>query len=152
MNNPYRPPQTHVADSRQSDEPRPGSIKLALVMIGLWLLVQSYHQLGRLEQVNTGEMSPLGWMIDWVWVGALAATGFLIARGRGWARWVLLAFALVELYQFADALLFISMFEEGALGEFFETSQLVILPMGPLVSVAAVILVFGPGRGWFNRV
>jgi hypothetical protein len=150
MNSPYEPPKARVAD-RQSGEPLPGSIKLALVMIGLLMLVECYHQLGRLEQVNTGEMSPLGWLIGWVWVGALAVTGLLIARSHGWARWVLLAFALLELYQFADALLFISMFQEGAIGEFFDKSQLVVLPMGSLFSVAAVILVFGPGRGWFNR-
>ena len=145
--NRYAAPKAPVSH----DEPRPGAINLALFLIALWMLVECYHQFMRLGDVNRGEMSMLRWVVDWIWVALIVVTGLLVAHGRGWARWVLLAFALYDLYGLGDALLFMSMFEDGDVGEFFPMHSRVMLWMGPLCSVAATILVFGPGRGWFQR-
>jgi hypothetical protein len=151
MNNLYEPPRARVEDTRTDPGPRPNSIKLALVLIALFALAECYHQFMRLGDVNRGELSGLEWAADWVWVAAIVVTGLLVARGTGWARWVLLALALYKLYELADALLFMSMFEDGTIGEFFPMHSRVMLWVGPLSAVGATILVFGPGRGWFQR-
>jgi len=148
MGNRYSAPRARVAESLE--EPRPGAVKLALVLIALFVLVACYQQIMDFSDVNNGEMSGLAWLVDWLWVVAIAVTGFLIAKSRRWARWVLLFFALRELYHLGDAMLFLSMFEDGDAREFFGTRSLVMLPLASLFSVGATILVFGPGRGWFE--
>jgi hypothetical protein len=149
--NPYKPPGSRVTEARGADEPRPGAIKLALILIVLWTMVECYHQFMRHDDVLRGDMSRADWMFDWIWIVLIAVTGFLIARGEGWARWVLLAFALYDLYELFDALLFMSAFEDGDIGAFIPMHSRVMLWTGPLCSLLANILVFGPGRGWFDR-
>jgi hypothetical protein len=153
MNNHYKPPNARLADSRGVvAESRPRSINIALVLIALFVLVECYHQVMRLSDFNRGEISGLSWLVDWVWVGVIIATGFLVARGTGWARWVLLALMLWQILQLADSLLFLSSFESGAdVRAFVDPVALWMLPMSSIFSLAATILVFGPGRGWFNR-
>jgi len=151
MNNRYQAPKSRVDDSLRASEPRPGAIKLAVVLIASFALVECYHQFMRLSEVNNGEISGLQWLVDWIWVVIIVVTAFLIARGKGWARWVLLALTLYDLYELADALLFMSMVEVGNSMFFVPMHSRVMLWMGPLFSTAATILVFGPGRGWFQR-
>lgn len=148
----YNPPKTRVADPRPSDlEPRPRSIKIALVLIMLFALVECYHQFMRLDLVKTAEISGVEWLSDWIWVGVILVAGILIARGRGWARWILLALMLHQLYQFGDALLFLSFVPPENMSMFVSPVSLWILPLSSLFSLGAVILVFGPGRAWFRR-
>lgn len=153
MNDLYKPPKARVADSRGVvAESRPRPINIALVLVALFVLVESYHQVMRLSDFNRGEISGLSWLVDWIWVGIIIATGFLIARGKGWARWVLLALMLWQLFQLADSLLFLSSFESGAdVRAFVDPVALWMLPMSSIFSLGAVILVFGPGRAWFSR-
>lgn len=148
MSNRYRAPGTRVAES--SEEPRPGAIKLALILIVLFGLVAGYNQFMDLSDVRNGELSGLEWLVDWRWVVAMAVTGFLIAQGRRWARWVLLFVALRELYHLGNAMLFVSMFENDDAREIFGARTLVMMPLASLFSLGATILVFGPGRGWFE--
>jgi hypothetical protein len=152
MSNPYKAPKARVENTRQAElEPRPVSIDLALVLITLFVLVECYHQVMRLGDVNNGELSGLRWLVDWIWVVVIVVTAVLIARGKSWSRWVLLALALYDLYELADALLFMSMFEAGTIGDFIPVHSRVMLWIGPLCATAATILVFGPGRGWLRR-
>jgi hypothetical protein len=153
MQTPYRPPTARVADpGSSSSEPRPGAIKLALALIAVFVLVECYHQVASLPAVDRAEISALQWLIDWLWVVAIAVAGLMIAKGRNWARWVLLALTLRALYHFSDAMLFISMFEAGdsLLDEFATPFNRFMIYMGPLCAVGATILLFGPGRGWFG--
>ncbi len=109
------------------------------MLIALVTLVEVFHQLAPIRGLNSDEFFVLKWFIDWIWIGAVAVTGWLIARGHGWARWLLVAIAAYEVFNL------------GAIGDSLDSSRIVYFPVGPLFSVAAVILVFGPGRGWFNR-
>jgi hypothetical protein len=149
---PYRPPKARVEDTGPVElGPRPLSIRIALVLIVLFALVAGYHQFMRVSDVNTGEISGLRWVVDWFWSVAIVVTAFLIARAQGWARWVLLALALYDLYELADALLFMSLIDDGSSIFFVPMHGWVMLWMGQLSAVGATILVFGPGRGWFQR-
>jgi hypothetical protein len=146
MGNRYQPPRARVADTGAMIRPR--SINVALASIGLVVLVECYHQVMNLSEVSNGERSGLSWVVDWIWVAAVIIAGFFIARGRNWARWVLGIITLHVIYEYLDARLFISSFGEG-IEEFVAPFSLWILPMSSLFAVAATILVFGPGRGWF---
>lgn len=152
MNNPYEAPKARVTDAPPAEAgPRPRSINVALVLIALFVVVECYHQVMRLADVNRGELSALGWLVDWIWVGVIVVVGYLIARGKGWARWVLVALMLWHLYQLANAWLFLSSFDPGMGSMFVDPVSLWMVPMSSLFSLGAVILVFGPGRGWFSR-
>ena len=147
---PYRPPASRVADSRTSaDGPRPGAINLALVLVALLVLVECYHQVKNLTEVDDGEMSALAWVMDGAWVVAIIVAGIFIARGRNWARWVLGIITLHVIYEYLDSRLFVSSFGP-AIGEYFEPLTLWILPVPSLCAVGATILNFGPGRRWFE--
>jgi hypothetical protein len=151
-NNQYKPPQARVADPLPSARgPRPVSIWIALALIVLFVLVECYHVFARMGLVNSGDISGAAWLGEWILVGLIVAVGIFIARGRGWARWVLLAMMLYQLYQLADALLFLSYVEPGSMSLFMDPVALWMLPLSALFSLGAVILVFGPGRGWFSR-
>jgi len=148
---PYRPPAARVSDSRTSAVgPRPGAINLALALVALLVLVECYHQVKNLSEVDVGEMSALAWVMDGLWVVAIIVAGFFIARGRNWARWILGIITLHVIYEYVDARLFVSSFGPG-IGEFFDPLSLWILPLPSLFAVGATILNFGPGRAWFQR-
>jgi hypothetical protein len=149
VGNRYQPPRTRVADAGAKIRPR--SINAALVLVGLLVLVECYHQVMNLSEVGNGEMSGVAWIADWIWVAAIIVAGFFIARGRDWARWVFGIITLHVIYEYLDARLFIASFGEGV-EEFVAPFSLWILPMSSLFAVAAIILVFGPGRAWFERV
>ena len=150
--NQYNPPKTRVADPRAATfESLPGPIKIALVLIFLWVLVECYHQYMRLELYRTAAISGLEWLGDCIWIGVIAATGILIQRGQGWARWVLVLLMLYQFYQLGDALLFLSFVPMEDMSMFASPVNLFVLPLPSLFSLGAVILVFGPGRGWFTR-
>ena len=147
MSNQYRPPHARVADPAAGARPR--SIDAALVFIGMLVLVECYHQVMNLREVHNGEMSGLAWVVDWIWVVAIIASGIFVARGRNWARWVFAIITLHVIYEYLDARLFLSGFGDGA-AEFFDPFSLWILPMSSLFAIGATILSFGPGRAWFR--
>ena len=152
MPNPYTPPKTPVADRIADAGPRPIAVTIALLCIGLLVLAECYHQVMRLTDVNEGEISGLSWLVDWLWVVGVLVIGLLIARGRSWARWALAAYMLVQFYQLADAWLFLSGFESTeAMSYFLGPAAMWMLPTPSVLSLIAVILVFGSGRRWFQR-
>lgn len=146
MSNRYSPPKVRVMDSSVT---RPRIINLALVLVALLVLVECYHQVMNLREVNEGEMSGLAWVMEGVWVVASIVAGIFIARGRNWARWVFGIITLHEIYEYLDARLFISSFGPD-IGEFFDPFSLWVLPMSSLCAVGATILMFWPGRRWFE--
>jgi len=146
MSNRYSPPKVRVMDSSVT---RPRVINLALLLVALLVLVECYHQVMNLREVNYGEMSGLAWVMEGVWVVAIIVAGVFIARGRNWARWVFGIITLHEIYEYLDARLLISSFGPDV-GEFVDPFSLWILPMSSLCAVGATILIFGPGRAWFE--
>lgn len=147
MSNQYRAPLARVADPGTPTRPR--SINLALALVGLLVLVECYHQVMSLREVNDGEMSGVAWVADALWIVAIIVCGIFIARGRNWARWVFVLITLHEIYEYLDARLFLSAFD-GPAAEFFDPVALWILPLSSLFSAGATVLNFGPGRGWFR--
>jgi hypothetical protein len=152
MDNRYEPPKTRVADQSADSGPRPTTVKIALFLVGLLIFVECHHQITGLTEFNDGEISGLRWLVDWLWVVGLIVISVLIARGRSWARWALAAYVLVQLYQFADALAFLSGFgSTEAISDFMGTVAMWMLPLSAMISLTAAILLFGPGRRWFVR-
>lgn len=152
MSNPYTPPKARVADRLVDPGPRPRAVTIALCLVGLLVLVECYHQVSRLTDMNEGEISGLSWLADWLWPVGVLVIAVLIARGRSWARWALAAYMLMQFYQFADAWLFLSGFESTeAVSYYMGRVAMWMLPTPSLLSLIAVILVFGPVRRWFQR-
>lgn len=147
MNNPYEAPKSRVSTA----EPMPGALKIALALIALLTLMQCFFQFTRHGAVLNGEISGVRWIAGWIWAVIIAGTGVLIAYGTRWARWLLAALAVFDIYLLWDALRIVSMLNDGSDSYFIPTQQLAFLWLGPLLTVAATILVFGPGRRWSRR-
>lgn len=150
--NPYLPPKAIVADvSNEAPMVRPRSVSLALILIGArWMLGLGFA-LGTLPDLGA---SNLGFAFSGAAFATLmtAALFWFIAQGRNWARIVYLVLTLIALLQLSFAVFGMRYVPEGVelrSGGFpYEWLATRVLP--PLISLAAVVLLFGPGRAWFR--
>lgn len=151
MNDPYKAPDSRVSDApRAAAGPRPTPITVALVLLALLVVLKCREQFSYLEGVRNGEMSALAWLVNCFWIVAIVVCGWMIARGRNWARWVFFLVAMNLIYQYALSRLSMSGF-----GSTFDLSMYVVslwlARLVPLLAVGVLFLVFVPGRGWFGR-
>jgi hypothetical protein len=149
--NPYLPPRTAVADPVVGDlGSRPIAINVALLLIAAKAL------LGLGVLVNF----PFGMPVTQLLVGLMPAVisiafaimlGWFIARGRNWARILYLVLTILSLLWLAMAIG--SQFAQPA-GVTMRSSISLWSVMTTFVpralSIAVVVLLFGPGRAWFR--
>lgn len=92
MHSPYQPPQARVADVQPLESRvRPRSATIALCLYGLYIASQVYRLRFPLEQVRTGEISGLAFLLHLAAIGLLIVVGVLLAMRVSWARWGLVA-------------------------------------------------------------
>jgi hypothetical protein len=99
------------------------------------------------EFVHLTEGSPVLFSAAF-WVVALTALIFLMERGRSWARWLLLVLTAWSWLQLSLALLAPLPAGVSNLPNLVHAIRSVA---ADLCLLAAVILVFVPGRAWFRR-
>jgi len=143
VDNAYKPPDAPVADPplpAVKVARRPWPISLASILI-LAAIIDAGARLGRGNQLDLG--------VGMFWIGALVFLALMIERRRNWARWVLVAVAAWNLLKLILAVAAPSvpagvhlMIDYGAVAR--EAAATLCL-------VAAVVLVFVPGRAWFER-
>ena len=89
------------------------------------------------------------WLLALFWLLALLSLAlnvvlaWKIARGRNWARVVLLVLQIIVLGNLLRTLL-----EQHGF-TIFPSETLVMLFLRPALAIVALVLVFGPGRAWF---
>lgn len=148
MRTPYSPPHSPVADapSPQSGV-RPRSATIALILFGLFVVARCYQLRFPLEQVRTGEISGLMFLLYLAVIAFFIVIGILLAKRRGWARWPLIVIAAWQVYDL----------NRGIRDLMEAMDHLVFGPVDIIVWLApaaclagAVILIFGPARAWFS--
>ena len=147
MENPYRPPQSIVADAKEAPRaPRPPGITRAVIAFWIsWGLGLLSLLPGVREGVWNEAEVPLAISIT---LGVVLAvfSGWLIlmvSRGRNWARWTLVIYTAVSwllLLADPDALQ-----AQGALAVAIDGLTLVI------EIYACLRLLFGEGAEWFRK-
>lgn len=143
MDNAYRPPNAPVAD------PPPPAVKLPRrpwpITLASVTLVAAI--LDACVQLNRGDHFDVGFRA--FWIGMMGFLALMIERRRNWARWVLMAIAVWNLLKLASWLIAPNTPE----GVVFVVDYVALAHecAVELCLVAATVLVFLPGRAWFQR-
>jgi hypothetical protein len=146
--NPYLPPKAVVADvSEEVQLVRPMAVNLALLLIGVRLLLG----LGVMVRPMLATNTPLPmsmYVMATMFVAVTLALGYFIARGRNWARILYLVTTIFGLAGF----LFVAFNLPPGVSLVNDPTLLWLLTVlvPQLLSIAVVVLLFGPGRAWFR--
>jgi hypothetical protein len=137
---PYSPPETPVADPPPAGATRgrrPPAVSVALLLLILILCNQFVRLASGLHSLVFASV---------FWIVVLIGLLFLIERGVGWARWVMLILTVVSSIQLAALLLAPT---PAGLKLLPGVAYAVRSVIAEICLIAATILVFGPGRAWF---
>jgi hypothetical protein len=148
MQTPYSPPQTRVADVSPSQSGvRPRSATIALILFGLFIMARCYQLRFALEQVRTGEISGLMFLVHVAVIGFFVVIGILLAKRMGWVRWPLLVIAAWQVYDLNRGIRDLMEMMDRIV---FWTMDIIVWLAPAICLAGAVILVFGPARAWFS--
>jgi hypothetical protein len=149
--NPYLPPKAAVADlAVDARGPRPIAITIALYLIAVRVLLGAIPLLSVPPGV-TGTQQIIAFMSGAISLAFAIVLGWFIARGRNWARVLYLVLTILSLLSLAWS---VSQFvlPEGVSMRRSVSLWSVMLNVVPRVlSIAVVVLLFGPGRAWFRE-
>ena len=142
--NPYSPPKAQVEDQEeQRPGERPRSVTIAMAMLWTNLVISVIGMLTNYGGLNVGGRSGAAQTGGQVFGFLISAwLYYRIGEGRNWARITLLVLAVI----------FIPI---GLYGLFLIASYAPMLAvvsfLQSMVTVAALVLLFGPGRAWFRK-
>lgn len=146
----YAPPRAPVADAPVLETPPRAMaiVSVALVAVAAVLALVGLIQL--IAAARTGEVAPWLLLLPAVEFMILAGVALLLWKRKGWARWLLLAYAVSQL-----CLVLISAYMDARLrataGVAWNPSMYAHFLIAPGCLAAATLLVFGPARTWFRR-
>jgi len=148
--NPYTPPDAAVADQAVSLLARPRGVNIALALIGAALAMQVFGTLRNLQDTGFHVDSPwplAGRVLDILVFAVLLER---IARGKGWARTVLLA---INLWSFALLCYGIGLAIRYTLDyELFFSPEFLFLRALPMIlNFVALHLLYFSNGAWFRR-
>jgi hypothetical protein len=149
--NPYLPPKAVVSDVTSEPRPtRPMAVTIALYLIGVRMLMGAAMLLSPMLGAR-GSYLLMGLMAVAFSAAITFTLGVSIARGRNWGRIVYLVLTLFSLVSLALSIA--SMFDLPA-GVTLRSEpsiwSMVTLLVPSAMSIAVVVLLFGPGRAWFR--
>ena len=148
--NPYTPPSAAVQDVRFVERhARPVAVVIAVALLVVGLLYDGVAAVRLARYIGTGFVAPtfFVWSLG-RWIVLALACAYLW-RGRNWGRILLLALTALSLY---------TLFRQ--IWSFTHQPAGMNLPLGPvtvsmlvvpLIDLAALFLVYVPGRAWFGR-
>ena len=147
--NPYSPPKTEVGSGELAAQaPRPRAVDIALVLVGLNVMLSLVGMLRSWEYVRNGAMSGLDMFWLLLRLGLLVWICFAIVRGRNWARILLAVLTVLGLFSLGVALIALLKYDMRILPSLDST---VLMTLPSLLSIAAIYLLFVPGRSWFAK-
>jgi hypothetical protein len=149
--NPYMPPKAVVADvTDDSPRVRPTAVTVALYLIGarmllaFGLIAQTLIALNEPPSVSIMLMTALA-------VAVSFALWYFIALGKNWARIVYLVMTIASVLSLLAGLLSAINLPQGVTYvSNFSTRWIATVVLPQLLSIAVVVLLFGPGRSWFR--
>jgi len=151
--NPYTPPSATVQDvhlAQGQRGSRPAAVVVAVVLLALGLVYSGSGLFRMLAYINTGFMAPtflVFTLARWIVIILMCIH---LWRGRNWARIVLLVLTVFSLLTvFANVWSYLH--APAGIDMPTSASLLVSLLAAPLINLAAVFLVYVPGRRWFAR-
>lgn len=142
-----REPESATAPRERG--PRPLSVTLALVSFSLFIALRFNHvRTVTTELYNTGQITGFEMLLQLAIVVALIFVTLRLSKADGWARWALIPIAAWQIY---DLRWGVSELWYGDIGVPIGADDIALWLAPAVLSLAAAILLFGPGRGWFRR-
>lgn len=150
-NNPYLPPKAAVADPVAGAlGSRPVAINIALLLIAARVLL-GIVVLSNVPTGMTGVQLAIGFMPGAISIVFAIMLGWFIARGRNWARILYLVFTILSLLSLALSISSQFSLPEGvSLRSSLSLWGVMTTFVPRALSIAVVVLLFGPGRAWFR--
>ncbi len=145
---PYSPPNADVASVEkaraEAKGPRPTAINVALLLIVAEILFLIAHVISS-RKVG----GPVALLLGGIDAAITLVLCVAIARGRNWAR---IVFFMLWLISASWLALLFSVIEWPVEGMQYRVDwpRIVTLVVPSILSLVTVILLFGPGRGWFR--
>ncbi len=151
VRNPYSPPKATVAGAAAiASESRPTAVNVALLLIGLETLLSAVSVLGELREFDSSSNRLIELTIGVLDVAFAIVLCVTIARGNNWARIVFLVLWMISLIFLGSWI-----YTPGGApaGVHYEISWAAVAStvLPHLLSLCAVVLLFGPGRDWFRE-
>ena len=149
--NPYTPPSTAVQDMHSKDpRARPRAVVGAVVLLVVNLLYSGYTVARLARWINTGFVAPAFFIRPLVsWIVIILACMYLW-RGRNWARILLVMLTALSLLTMVRGIR-ASLYLPAGVDLPMTARAWIPLLVGPVVNLAAVFLVYLPGREWFRN-
>jgi hypothetical protein len=149
-NNPYLPPKAPVADPRvPMSGARPRAINAALVLIAVRALL-GIAVMFAYKLPASGSYLAMDLVVAATPIAVALTLGWFISRGRNWARIVYLVLTVISLMVVAFTLLAGFVQRAGVSMELHWSPWMLAMTLAPAaLSIAVVVLLFGPGRAWF---
>lgn len=150
--NPYSPPKAAVSDAGESAMgPRPQVVNIALLLVAVNIAIGLWGALRRWPDISLGVVAIASMTMRLAKLILVAWLCYQIARARNWARIVLLVLTLLGVL----ALLFqlwIGLTQMPAGVKMAMDPQAIPrLALPSALNIAALFLLFVPGRKWFRR-
>ena len=140
---PYAPPRAVVADAPEPPRVRPRAVVIAVALLWTELVPSVFLTFLAWDEISVDDpayrIALQIYVVIWLGISVLVNTK--IWQGRNWARIVAL---ILTLFAMIDLLGIVQQFAESPWETALSTAALAL-------DVAAVVIVFGPGRDWFRR-
>jgi hypothetical protein len=150
VRNPYSPPAARVSGAATgASESRPTAVNLALLLIGLETLLSAAGVLGDLRKFDFSSNRLIELTIGVLDVVFAIVLYVTIARGHNWARIVFLVLWMISLI-FLGSWIYTPGGAPAGVHYVISWTAVASTALPHLLSLCAVVLLFGPGRAWFR--
>ncbi len=151
VHNPYSPPRATVAGAAAiASESRPTAVNVALLLIGLETLLSAAGVLGDLHSFDFSSNGLIELTIGVLDVAFAIVLCVTIARGHSWARIVFLVLWMISLI-FLGSWIYTPGGAPVGVHYMISWTAVASRALPHLLSLGAVVLLFGPGRAWFRE-
>jgi len=148
--NPYAPPKADVGTGDVSVRPpRPPAVRIALALMAVVIVMSALQVISLVRPMSEAMISGLTFLLQVAVLAFYVWVFVAIARGRNWARILLLLFTLFGVVKMAFHLWGWLALPDGV-HMTLDRMALAVAVFPILLNVVACTLLLGPARRWFK--
>jgi hypothetical protein len=146
----YAPPRAPVVDAPAPESSNRWLAITAISLVGFVAVLQFGSMIQMIARARGADIPFWAYLPVTLEFVFLASVAVLLLKKQGWARWVLVVLTLWRIFFIVTTAIMISRLATSP--GFSWTLWLVTQwAIRPVCMIAAIVLVFGPARSWFQR-
>ena len=149
--NRYLPPKAVVEDPEPDTSERPISVWIAVMLIALLILQDTATAARSAVAAFRDSELFIPVLLSGILLFGEITSAIFIARGRNWSRFLYLLIMIFELAMSVVMLRLALRLAPESFYAVFDWRYFALSAAPHVVSIVALVLVFGPGRAWFRR-